>query len=206
MFSSRQEAGKLLAGQLPELSLGKTVVLGITRGGVVVAWEVAKALSAPLFPLVIAKIGAPWNPEFALGAMAPDGKIVGSIFEISRQQIKKVRQKIRKRLKEYGVKTSKLEKTLKDKTAIIVDDGMATGLTMEAAIEYVKSKRPEKIIAAIPVADKQVEERVKHQIDNLIVLQSVDNLGAVGNFYDDFSPVSDEEVISTLKNFSHRPR
>jgi len=176
MFSSRIEAGKLLGEKLQEFCLEKPVVLGITRGGVVVAAEVAKILRAPLYPLVVKKIGSPFNPEFAVGAVGPDSKDAA-------EQVKK-----------FGAEN--LAQKIKNKTIIIVDDGMATGWTIRAAIQYVAGLHPARVTVAVPVADESVVKSLKSEFKEteLVVLEQVDGLGAVGNFYEDFSQVTDEEV------------
>lgn len=206
MFSSRQEAGRLLGEKLGELSLVKPVVLGITRGGVVVAAEVARELSAPLYPLVIKKIGHPYNPEFALGAMAPDYRVVTSditdITDITDEEIEDIRKKIEERKKTLGVDDKKIRKAVKNRTAIIVDDGIATGLTFEAAVQYVKGLDPKQVAAAAPVADKKIVQKLEKLVNRIIILEIVDDLGAVGNFYQDFSPVEDSEVLALLKSAS----
>ncbi len=178
MFVSRREAGKLLGERLRYLAKEKPIVLGITRGGVVVAAEVARILGTPLFPLVIKKISSPWNPEFALGAAGPESKEAA-------EQVEK-----------FGAKD--LAKKIKNKTVIIVDDGIATGWTVKTGIKYAKSKKARKIIVAVPVADREVIRRLGREVDSLVVLEIVDGLGAVGNFYEDFAEVTDEEVVDIL--------
>lgn len=198
MFALREEAGKLLGEKLRYLASERPVILGITRGGVVVAAEVAKILKAPLYPLVIKKISSAWNPEFAVGAMGPDEKIVTSEQEtVNSQQIKEVRKQIRERIKEYGV--GDLGAKIRNKVVVIIDDGIATGWTFRAAIRYMAGLCPAKVIAAAPVADGEIAAEVRKKVDTLVVLDEVKELGAVGNFYEDFAPVGDEEVEAILK-------
>lgn len=160
----------------------KPVVLGITRGGVVVAAEVAKALKAPLFPLVVKKVGAPFNPEFAIGAVGPTDSS----------------EEIKEKMRLLGITDKKLGRVIKNKTVIIVDDGIATGWTVKVGVWYVKSKNPRKIVVAVSVADREIANKIKKEVDKLVFLEEVDGLGAVGNYYEDFSPVEDEEVLKLL--------
>ncbi len=181
------------------------MVLGITRGGVAVAAEVAKALKAPLYPLVIKKISSSWNPEFAIGAMGPDFRIVpetsdnseNRVVEVSEDQIQETRRKIQEKIQEYGIKN--LGAKIKNKTVVIVDDGVATGWTLRAALSYAQGKQARKIVVAVPVADREVAGGIRKQVSRLVVLEEVDGLGAVGNFYEDFAPVSDLGVKQILK-------
>ncbi len=204
MFASRKEAGELLGERLRQLTLGKPVVLGVTRGGVVVAAEVAKILKAPLYPLVIRKISSSFDPEFALGAMGPDFQIVSEnseISEISKDQISQIRRQIRDRMKTLGVSDKELSAAVRNKTAIVVDDGVATGWTLRAAVGYVQGKQPNKVIVAVPVADESVVKSLQSKSKKIefVVLEQVDGLGAVGSFYEEFLPVSDEEVMAILR-------
>jgi len=189
VFTSRIDAGNKLAYELLKRSFKKPVVLGITRGGVVVAAAVARVLKAPLYPLVIKKVSASFNPEFAIGAVGPEGVSVGEFSQEMAQQVAD-------RMKMYGA--GDLSKKIKKRTAIIVDDGIATGWTFRAALHYVQGKLPGKIVIAVPVADRGIANKFRKEVDELIVLQEVDDLGAVGNYYEDFSQVSDEEVRALI--------
>lgn len=203
MFTSREEAGKLIGEKLKYLASEKPVVVGITRGGVVVAAEVAKALSAPLYPLVVKKISSPWNPEFAVGAMGPGGDVViGDQEIVDSQQIQETRDKIQERIQEYGV--GDLGIRIKNRTVIIVDDGIATGWSMKAAIQYVTGLYPVKEVVAVPVADRTIAGEIRKQVGKLVILDEVDGLGAVGNYYEDFGQVGDEEVKRLVDKWRER--
>lgn len=171
IFQNRIEAGERLAvqvakvGKVAKVEKGKGIVLGIPRGGVVVAKIVADKLGWPLDVLPAKKIGAPGNPELAIGAR------VGPTS-----------------LKLRGVKT-----------VVLIDDGVATGLTMEAGINWLRRKQAGKIIVAVPVAAKDSAERLKTLVDGWICLHEADDLYAVGQFYREFGQVSNEVVHHILK-------
>ncbi len=199
MFASREQAGELLGEALKKLSLSNGVVLGITRGGVVVAAEVARILKWPLYPLVVKKVSSPFNPEFAVGAVGPENVTVG---EWSQEAADQVAQK----MQVYGM--GNLDKVIKGKTAIIVDDGIATGWTLRAAIKYARRCKAGKVVAAVPVADREIAKELRKEVDELVVLDEADELGAVGNFYEEFPSVSDGKVVMILEravdSFSQR--
>lgn len=165
IFQNRIEAGEKLATQVVKVVKGKGIVLGIPRGGVVVAKIVADKLGWPLDVLPAKKIGAPGNPELAIAAR------VGPTS-----------------LKLRGVKT-----------IVLIDDGVATGLTVEAGINWLRRKQAKKIIVAVPVAAKDSAERLKLLVDGWICLHEADDLYAVGQFYREFGQVSDEEVVKLLQ-------
>lgn len=189
MFASRQEAGRLLGKNLAKKKLSRPVVLGITRGGVVVAAEVAKTLKAPLYPLVIKKVSSEFNPEFAVGAVGPAGIFVGEFSEEAAKQVEE-------RIKKYKIP---LCKSFAGRAAIIVDDGIATGWTIRAAVQYVTGLHPGRVVVAVPVAGREIAGQLGRKVDRLVILEEVDNLGAVGNFYEDFGQVSDDQVKSCVR-------
>lgn len=160
------------------------MVLGVTRGGVVVAAEMAKILQAPLYPLVIKKISSEFNPEFAVGAVGPAD---------NSPQVEKLMNFLK-------ITDKKMGQVIKNKTVVIVDDGIATGWTVRVAVKYAKSKRVKGIILAVPVADREIVKELRPIVDELVVLEEVDGLGAVGNFYENFAQVSDEEVVDILSD------
>ena len=201
LFRNRIQAGKQLAGKLSAYKNKKDVIiLGIPRGGVEVAFSVAKALKAPLSVVVTKKIGHPFNPELAIGAVSPDNYIIDEDYRdkegYAKKAIKELNAEIKNRYKLYT--EGKLPQ-LKNKIAIVVDDGLATGHTMLAAIKYVKSKNPKKVIAAVPVAAQDSYEKVKSIADEVICLHVPIFFNAVGSFYQEFEQLDDEEVISYLK-------
>lgn len=203
MFKDRIEAGKLLAQKLEKYAANEAVVLGLARGGVVVAAEIAKILQKPLDIIIVRKIGHPLNPEYAVGALADDEVVLN---EAETDLIdKKVLDEIIEREKAEASRRRKIylenQKpiSLKDKIAILVDDGLATGLTMEAAIRAVKKQAPQKIIVAVPVAPADTAKKISKQAE--LITLDIPNvfLGAIGAYYQDFGQVSDGEVIELLK-------
>ena len=201
LFRNRIEAGKKLAEKLANYKNKKNViVLGIPRGGVEVAFSVAKALKAPLSVVVTKKIGHPFNPELAIGAVSPDNYTIDEDYKdkesYAKKTIKELNAEIKKRYKLYT--KGKLPQ-LENKTVIVVDDGLATGFTMLAAIKYVKSKRPKKIIVAVPVAAHDSYEKAKLIADKVICLHIPLFFSAVGSFYQEFEQLEDEEVKQYLE-------
>jgi predicted phosphoribosyltransferase len=204
IFKDRHEAGQQLARELSKYKNKKDViVLGIPRGGVEVAFNIAKTLKVPLSMVVTKKIGHPFESEFAIGAVSPGGH-----YSINKQYqaeagegyikntIKELTKEINRRYKEYT--NEKLPK-LKNKIVILVDDGLATGFTMLSAVEYAQSQNPKKIIVAIPVAAQDSFEKVKAAANEVVCLQVPVFFAAVGGFYQNFMQLEDEEVKYYLK-------
>lgn len=204
IFKDRHEAGQQLARELSKYKNKKDViVLGIPRGGVEVAFNIAKTLKVPLSIVVTKKIGHPFESEFAIGAVSPGGH-----YSINKQYqaeagegyikntIKELTKEINRRYKEYT--NEKLPK-LKNKIVILVDDGLATGFTMLSAVEYAQSQNPKKIIVAIPVAAQDSFEKVKAAANEVVCLQVPVFFAAVGGFYQNFMQLEDEEVKYYLK-------
>ncbi|MFC1646889.1 phosphoribosyltransferase [Patescibacteria group bacterium] len=207
MYKNRKDAGLLLAKKLAAYSGKNAVVVGLSRGGVVVAESISVSLKIPLDVLVVKKIPSPINPELGIGALAPDSvsyvdwKLAGKLgtdeayvnmqIETLTSELKKVQQRY--------IKVQKKQK-LKGKEIIITDDGVATGSTLRAAIKWVNAKSAKKIILALPVAPPEFVEGIKSSIDEIVVLETPGDLGAVGQYYKDFAQVTDEEVIEILKN------
>lgn len=183
----------------------EAVILAIPRGGVIVAVEVQKALGAPLDLVIPRKIPAPGNPELAIGAVAGPGKVVIS-EELRRSlgvgrdyvddQVRRQLQEIERRRQRYL--DGKAPIPLEGKTAIIVDDGLATGSTAKAAIVATRAKRPGKIVLAVPVAPADTLDRLGREVDEAVCLSVPDLFYAVGQFYADFPQTSDEEVVDAL--------
>lgn len=202
IFKDRQAAGLLLAERLKGFKAD--LVLGIPRGGVIVAAEVAKALKLPLDILVTRKIGAPMQPELALGAIDPDGIAVWDekLLEELRFKMEDLGDKVKSEWKELKrredlYRGDRGDLKIEEKTIILVDDGMATGQTTLAACKYLR-RHGAKTILAIPVASKDALERVKLEVDETVVLDTPEPFGAVGQFYHQFEPVTDEEVVQLL--------
>ena len=205
MFLDRVEAGQKLAEKLLKYKEMGPIVLAIPRGGVVVASEVASALSCGLDLVIPRKIGAPNNPELAVGALAKEGAVIlnkelTKSLNISpdylREEIEKQVIEIKRRRQKYLGDRSSLD--LRGKTVILVDDGLATGYTSLAAIKAVREDKPEKIVLAVPVAPREAIERLKNEVDELICLETPELFFAVGQFYYDFSQTTDEQVAEIL--------
>jgi putative phosphoribosyl transferase len=205
-FRDRREAGQLLAEEMGFLK-GKedVIVLGIPRGGVVVAYEVAQAIDVPLDIYITRKIGAPHNPELAIGAVASDGGIVldqdlvrqlGVPEDYIENETERQRQEIERRAKEYRGDRPSLE--LAGKTVVVVDDGVATGATTLATLRALKRQEPKELILAIPVGPPDTVKRLGKEADRVICLSSPRLFWAVGAFYVTFDQTSDEEVKQLL--------
>ena len=210
-FPDREEAGKRLALELTVYSSKDAIVLAIPRGGVVIGYQVAHKLKVPLDIIVPRKIGAPDNPELAIGAVAEDGTLSLDNLAVrymnvpetyiegeSRRQI----IEIKRRLKLYRGDTPYPE--LQDRIVILVDDGIATGSTIKAAIASIRKKKPKSVIVAVPVAPRSTVKDLEKEADRVICLSTPEFFYAIGQFYKDFSQTSDEEVIRLLKlTYSH---
>lgn len=206
-FSDRVEAGEKLADILMKYKDEDPVVLALPRGGVPVGFEVAKALEAPLDVVLVRKIGVPWQPELALGALVEgnpptvvlnDDVVaqtgVGRDFitaEAARQEVE-----IERRRKAYVGDRALV--SVEGKTAIIVDDGIATGATMRAVIDAVKMGKPKRTVLAVPVGPPGPTDALRGKADEVICLYSPESFGAVGLYYEDFTQTTDDEVIELL--------
>ena len=205
-FRDRAEAGRLLAQALKKYQKQDGVVYALPRGGVVLGVEVARALAMPLDLLIPRKIGHPLQPEYAICAVVESGEMVCNQQEVARvdpqwfrREVEAERQEARRRRELYlgGREPSPVE----GKTAIIVDDGIATGLTMEVSIRDALRRRPAHLVVAVPVAPPETVERLAREVDEFIVLDpSPYYLGAVGAYYDHFPQVTDEEVIALMRS------
>lgn len=208
MFIDRSEAGEKLAQRLSSYKNKNVVVLAIPRGGVIVGAKVAAALKAPLDVVIPRKIGAPGNPELAIGAVAGDGQVVlneeikrslSISEEYLKEEIARQVDEINRRRRKYLGGRSPL--SVKDKIAIIVDDGLATGSTALAAARAVHQGKPKKVILAVPVAPRDTCLRLESEVDELVCLNAPSLFYAVGQFYADFSQTTDAEVIEVLRKF-----
>jgi predicted phosphoribosyltransferase len=213
LFNDRQEAGRLLAERLGFLKGKDVIVLAVPRGGVVVAAEVARALGAPLDVYITRKIGAPYNEELAIGAVAPDGSTVldqglVSSLGVSPQYIEKetARQKteIERRLKKYRGEAP--PPRLAGRHVVLVDDGVATGATTLAALRALRQQKPQKLILAVPVGPPDSIQMLSAEADQVVCLATPEPFWAVGRFFVDWSQTSDEEVIALLRQGqAHHP-
>lgn len=205
-FRDRVDAGKQLAQALKKYQKHEGVVYALPRGGVVLGVEVARALGMSLDLLIPRKIGHPLQPEYAICAVVENGELVCNQQEVARvdpewfrQEVEAERGEARRRRELYlgGRKPTPVE----GKTAIIVDDGIATGLTMEVSIRDARRRRPKHLVVAVPVAPADTVERLSREVDEFMVLDaSPFYLGAVGAYYDRFLQVTDEEVIALLRS------
>lgn len=208
MFENRVDAGRRLATAIRRLHLKDPIVLAIPRGGVVVGYEVAKELRAELDIIVPRKLRAPQEPEAAIGAVMQDGSVFlndsfVSILGVSESYIEKEKRfqiaESKRRLAAYrnGRPYPKLQKRI----ALVVDDGVATGATMIAALRWLKSQNAERVIAAIPVAPLEIVDTIRRDADQVVCLDAPALFFAVGQFYNQFDPVDDEYVIKILKGY-----
>jgi putative phosphoribosyl transferase len=206
-FKDRKEAGELLAEALAEYQGDETVVYALPRGGVVLGVAVAKSLDAPLDLVIPRKVGHPEQPEYGVCAVTEDGHLVCSKEEISQLdpawltgEVQKQQAEAKRRFDTYLAGRPTVD--ARDKTAIIVDDGVATGLTVLAAIEEVKDRSPSKVVLAAPVIPGDVAQRLKRYVDEMVALDiPVLYLGAVGAYYDKFEQINDKQVIRLLETF-----
>jgi putative phosphoribosyl transferase len=205
-FRDRGEAGQLLAEELDFLKDKEdVVVLGIPRGGVVVAYEVAQAIGAPLDVYITRKIGAPYNPELAIGAVASDGRTVldhdlvrqlGVPKDYVEEETERQRREIERRAREYRGDRPPLD--LAGKTVVVVDDGVATGATTMATLRALQKQEPKELILAIPVGPPDTVKQLGEEADRVICLSTPRLFWAVGAFYAVFDQTQDEEVKRLL--------
>ncbi len=209
MFYDRRQAGSLLVERLKKAPLLKAVIYAIARGGVVVGYEIARKLRLPFHVLIVKKIGAPYNSELAMGSIAPekisyiDGKLALGLGIDQKQldALMAVKEKeLSERVEKYKIK---YPKSLSGKSIILTDDGVATGATVIAAIKYLRRKKAQKVILAVPVVAKDTFVRLQPMVDKLIALEVAESFGAVGQFYEHFPQVSDEEVIKIIQSTNH---
>lgn len=205
VFEDREDAGRRLAEALAEYRGQNALVLGIPRGGVVLAYIVAEALNADLDVVIPRKLPAPGNPELAIGAVAADGTVVldplsSHYPEVTPEYIEEAKEaqveEIERRQQLYRRDRHPLQ--LEGRIVIVVDDGIATGNTVLAALRSLRRLQPKELILAIPVAPPTSLERLEHETDRVVVLATPEPFFAVGQWYRHFDQVSDEEVISLL--------
>lgn len=207
IFENRSDAGRQLAERLAPLrDQPNVIVLGIPRGGVVVAAEIARALNAPLDVFLAHKLGAPFNPELAIGAVTSTGEVLLdeelvrelrlSPDEIERE-VEYQRKGIERRLSAY--RQNRLPLDVQNKIVILVDDGVATGSTVLASLRALRQQQPAQLILAVPVGPLDTLEKLARECDRMVVLDAPMIFIAVGRFYQNFEQVSDEEVVQLLK-------
>ena len=207
-FHDRYEAGRILASRLSHYAdRSDTIVLGLPRGGVAVAYEVARALHLPLDVFIVRKLGVPGQEELAMGAIATGGirvlnQAVIRALGLSQAQIEEVirREERELRRREEQFRGNRPPPDLKGKTVILVDDGLATGATMWAAITAVRQQQPARIVMAVPVADPSGCESFRQIADEVVCAITAEPLHAVGLWYQDFPQMTDDEVRSLLRS------
>ena len=205
-FQNRSEAGQLLGERLGYLTSERPVVLGLPRGGVPVAFEVAQALASPLDVLVVRKLGVPFHPELAFGAIGEDdaqvlntrlvqrlGLSKDTIAEVARHE----RAELIRRVELYRGKRTAL--ALIGRTVVIVDDGLATGATARVAVEVARARGAKRIIVAVPVSPREAVAELRTVADEVISLYVPTQFEAVGEWYEDFNQTTDDEVTSLLR-------
>jgi len=204
-FKNRVDAGKQLASALKPVSKD-ALVLAIPRGGVVVGFEVAKALGAPLDVVITRKIGAPDNPELAIGAVAEDGTAILNdsivrMLQVSKgyisEEVEKQKLEIKRRLLRYRGEVP--YPSLANREIIVVDDGVATGSTLKAALMSIRKKGAKTIIVAVPVGPPDTVSQLNRMADHVVCLRTPEPFYAIGEFYDDFEQTEDKEVIKLLQ-------
>ena len=205
-FTDRIDAGKKLALELKDFSGKKGIVLAIPRGGVVVGYMIAKTLNLPLDLIIPRKIGAPDNPELAIGAVAEDGTVIldeklisyiGASQEYVKAETERQKREIERRLKLYRQDVS--YPSLMGLDVIVVDDGIATGSTMKAALASVKNRGAVSVTVAVPVGPPSTIEELNKIADRVVCPYTPEFFQAIGQFYADFSQTTDKEVIELLK-------
>ena len=202
MFTDRKEAGILLAKQLVVYKNDKNaIVVAIPRGGIIPANEISKALNLPLEIVLVKKIGAPGNKEFAIGAVSLEDYILTSKLHVDKQYLESEIQRLRKIIREQQTYFLGNRKPieLEGKKVIIVDDGIATGTTLELVIAIVKRKKADQIIVAVPVAAADALARIKHKVTKVICLETPFYFQAVGQHYSTFEQVENETVKEILE-------
>ncbi len=207
-FTDRRDAGRVLGERLAAADRGDVIVLGLPRGGVVVAAEVASALRAPLDVLVVRKIGLPWQPELAMGAIAAVGDSVETVrteavlarSNADEETFAAVRERelAELRRRENAYRGDRPALSVAGRAVLLVDDGLATGSTMRAAVVAVRRNRPASITVAVPIGSPATCEALAREVDELVCLSAPRSFRAVGQGYADFTPTEDDEVRTAL--------
>ncbi len=204
-FRDRAEAGQRLGERLQHLRGEDVVVLGLPRGGVAVAYEVAKALDAPLDVVVARKLGAPDQPELAIGAIAPGASVLreelARMLGISKDEIERITARERARAAELEARFRRGRDApeVAGRTAVVVDDGLATGATATAAVRSVRTRRPARIVLAVPVGAPESVADLSREVDEVVTLMAPRDFRAVGLWYESFPQLSDDDVEAMLE-------
>jgi len=206
LFKDRTDAGRKLAQRLIHYAGRRNViVLALPRGGVPVGNEVAKALDVPLDIFLVRKLGSPGQEELAMGAIASGGirvlnEDVVKLLVIRQDEIERVAAREQQELarREHVYRGDRPMPVLRDQTIILVDDGLATGTTMRAAVVAIRSQRPERIVVAVPTAPRETCQKFENEVDEIICATTPEHFRALGEWYEDFRQTTDEEVRSLL--------
>ena len=203
MFKDRYDAGMQLAKALSEYKGRDVVILAIPRGALQIGEVLHKELKAPLDIIVTKKIPHPMSEEYAIGAVGSGGEyfITEAGMDIDPKHIEKERKRLEKAVEEKYVRYrgTRAKPDLRDRTVIIIDDGIATGSTMLAAIHVVRKQRPARIVVAVPVGAPDSLKKIEEEADEVVCLDVPMGFAAIGQFYEDFAQVEDEEAIAILK-------
>jgi putative phosphoribosyl transferase len=210
-FIDRADAGRRLAARLQYLHDDRVVVLGLPRGGVPVAYEVARALDAPLDVIVVRKLGVPFQSELGMGAIGEDGvRIINDevmrLTGVSDREVAEVeaRERVELERRAQRFRAGRPRIALEGRTVVVIDDGIATGSTARAACQVVRAQGARRVVLAVPVAPPGWEDRFDADVDEFVCLETPEPFFAIGEFYDDFAQTSDEEVITCLERAAHR--
>lgn len=208
VFQDRTDAGRQLAAALEPFRSTRPVVLALPRGGVPVAYEVAKALDAPLDLVLVRKIGTPWQPELAIAAVVDGGRPETVVMQDVVDKLSIPPSYIEK---QAAIELGELERRrtcylanrprvdIVDRTVLVIDDGLATGATMEAALHATRRAKPDHLVMAVPVAPPDTIARLRTEVDDVVCLHSPALFGAIGLFYREFHQLHDDEVVDLLK-------
>lgn len=206
VFEDRRSAGRALVPELQRCKLKDPIILGLPRGGIPLAYEIAVALRASLDTIVVRKLGVPSQPELAFGAIASGGirvindDVIESLLSLDEATIERIagREMRELRRREQAYRLDRPYPELGGRDVVLVDDGLATGATMRAAAEAVKTRSPASVVVAVPVGSASAVARVAAIVDRVICLESPASFYAVGQFYSDFRQTTDDEVRELL--------
>jgi putative phosphoribosyl transferase len=205
IFRNRYDAALKLIERLEKYKNERGVVLAVPRGGIPIGYYIAMSYNMPLELMMSKKIGHPISPEFAIGSVDLEDYFIDEQFDIPQSYIDQEIRTIRKSLKErYRKFMGNREPTeVAGKMVIITDDGIATGHTLLSAIRIIRKKHPRKIVVAVPVAPRKTAEKIRNEVDDFICLHIADDFQGVGQYYEDFSEISDEEAIHFFQLANH---
>ncbi|MFW6126506.1 MAG: phosphoribosyltransferase [Chloroflexota bacterium] len=210
-FKDRRHAGQALAAELPHLRGVGVVVLGVPRGGIIVAREMAEALAAELDIVLAHKLRTPGHPELAMGSVAENGQMflndqVVAMIGARQEHIEHERKVQKSELdrRAAAIRAVRPKVPLRQRTVVVTDDGVATGATTQAALWAVRQEEPSRLVAAIPVGSEETVHRLAEDADELVCLQAPPFFSAVGQFYEQFEPVEEREVLETLRREAQR--